>query len=132
MADSSFEFNGVRVLDCDANGAKLRSDRDAVDIVGEALSQRCKLVVLPIERLDESFFSLKTRIAGEIIQKFVNYELRLAIVGDIARHVEASTALRDFVLETNRGRQVWFVADRAELDRRLNAENSSVVDPRGA
>jgi hypothetical protein len=124
MADSSFERNGVRVLDCDANGAKLRSDRDAVDIVGEALSQRCKLVVLPIERLDESFFSLKTRIAGEIIQKFVNYELRLAIVGDIARHVEASTALRDFVLETNRGRQVWFVADRAELDRRINAENS--------
>lgn len=124
MADSSFEFNGVRVLDCDANGAKLRNDRDAVDIVGEALSQRCKLVVLPIERLDESFFSLKTRIAGEIIQKFVNYELRLAIVGDIARHVDASTALRDFVLETNRGRQVWFVADRAELDRRLNAESS--------
>ena len=124
MADSSFEFNGVRVLDCDANGVKLRSDRDAVDIIGEALSQRCKLVVLPIERLDESFFSLKTRIAGEIIQKFVNYGLRLAIVGDIARHVEASTALRDFVLETNRGRQVWFVADRAELDRRLNAENS--------
>jgi hypothetical protein len=124
MAVSSFERNGVRVLDCDANGAKLRSDRDAVDIVGEALSQRCNLVVLPIERLDESFFSLKTRIAGEIIQKFVNYELRLAIVGDIARHVEASTALRDFVLETNRGRQVWFVADRAELDRRLNAENS--------
>jgi hypothetical protein len=124
MADSSFERNGVRVLDCDANGAKLRSDRDAVDIVGEALSQRCKLVVLPIERLDEAFFSLKTRIAGEIIQKFVNYELRLAIVGDVARHVEASTALRDFVLETNRGRQVWFVADRAELDRRLNAEDS--------
>ena len=124
MADSSFEFNGVRVLDCDANGAKLRNDRDAVDIVGEALSQRCKLVVLPIERLDESFFSLKTRIAGEIIQKFVNYELCLAIVGDIARHVDASTALRDFVLETNRGRQVWFVADRAELDRRLSAESS--------
>jgi hypothetical protein len=122
MADSSFELNGVRVLDCDANGAKLRNDRDAVDIVGEALSQRCKLVLVPTERLDEGFFSLKTRIAGEIIQKFVNYELRLAIVGDIARHVDASTALRDFVHETNRGRQVWFVADRAELDRRLNAD----------
>jgi hypothetical protein len=124
MADNSFEINGMRVLDCDANGAKLRSDRDAVDLVGEALSQRCKLVVVPIERLDEAFFSLKTRIAGEIIQKFVNYELGLAIVGDIASHAEASSALRDFVLETNRGRQVWFVADRAELDRRLSAEKS--------
>ncbi len=122
MADTTFELDGVRILECDANGAKLRSERDAVDIVGEALSQRCKLVVLPIERLDETFFSLKTRLAGEIIQKFVNYELRLAFVGDIARHLEASSALRDFVFETNRGSQVWFVANWGELERRLGAK----------
>jgi hypothetical protein len=121
MTDTVIELGGVRVLLCDANGEKLRSERDAVDIVGAALSARCKLVVLPVERLDDAFFSLKTRIAGEIIQKFVNYELRLAIIGDIARHVEASTALRDFVFETNRGNQVWFLADRAELESRLGA-----------
>ena len=123
MADTVIELGGVRVLLCDANGEKLRSERDAIDIVGAALSERCKLVVLPVERLDDAFFSLKTRIAGEIIQKFVNYELRLAIIGDIARHVEASTALRDFVFETNRGNQVWFLADRAELERRLGAKS---------
>ena len=122
MTDTVFELGGVRVLQCDANGAKLRSERDAVDIVGAALSQRCKLVVVSVERLDDAFFSLKTRIAGEIIQKFVNYELRLAIIGDIARHLEASTALRDFVFETNRGSQVWFLADRGELERRLGAK----------
>ena len=121
MIDTVIELRGVRVLLCDANGAKLRSERDAIDIVGEALSQRCKLVVVPVERLDDAFFSLKTRIAGEIIQKFVNYELRLAIIGDIARHVEASTALRDFVFETNRGSQVWFLADHEELERRLGS-----------
>jgi hypothetical protein len=119
MTDAVFELGGIRVLECGVNGAKLRSDRDAVDIVGEALSGRCSLVVLPVERLDDSFFSLRTRIAGEIIQKFVNYELRLAIIGDIARHLEASAALRDFVFETNRGNQVWFLADRGELERRL-------------
>lgn len=122
MADTVFEVGGVRVLHCDAKGEKLRGERDAVDIVGAALSARCKLVLLPIERLDDAFFSLKTRIAGEIIQKFVNYELRLAIIGDIARHVEASTALRDFVFETNRGNQVWFLADHAELERRLGSQ----------
>jgi hypothetical protein len=123
MTDTVIELGGVRVLLCDANGEKLRSERDAIDIVGAALSARCKLVVVPVERLDDAFFSLKTRIAGEIIQKFVNYELRLAIVGDIARYVEASTALRDFILETNRGNQVWFLADRAELERRLGAKS---------
>lgn len=121
MTDTVTEFGGVRVLQCDANGPKLRGERDAVDIVGAALSARCKLVVLPVERLDDAFFSLKSRIAGEIIQKFVNYELRLAIIGDISRHVEASSALRDFVFETNRGSQVWFLADHGELERRLDS-----------
>jgi uncharacterized protein DUF4180 len=121
MTDTVTELGGVRVLLCDATGERLHSERDAIDIVGAALSARCNFVVVPVERLDDAFFSLKTRIAGEIIQKFVNYELRLAIIGDIARHVEASTALRDFVFETNRGNQVWFLADRAELESRLGA-----------
>jgi hypothetical protein len=58
-------------------------------------------------------------VAGGVVQKFVNYRLRLAIVGDVAEHVTASTALRDFVREANRGGQTWFVADEAELAARL-------------
>jgi hypothetical protein len=45
--------------------------------------------------------------------------MRLAVVGDVSRHVAASTALRDLVFESNRGNQVWFVADLDELDTRL-------------
>jgi hypothetical protein len=53
------------------------------------------------------------------MQKFVNYGVRLAIVGDISAHVAASTPFRDLVYESNRGRQVWFVADLDALDSRL-------------
>ena len=72
-----------------------------------------------MERLDDAFFTLSTRIAGEIVQKFVNYRLKLAIVGDIARHLAASAALRDFVHETNRGNQLWFLPDIGQLDAQL-------------
>ncbi|MFI2373842.1 DUF4180 domain-containing protein [Streptomyces sp. NPDC018964] len=41
------------------------------------------------------------------------------IVGGIASRVADSDALRDFVREANRGTRMWFVADRAELERRL-------------
>jgi hypothetical protein len=99
----------------------VRTDRDAVDLIGAALSSQCALVVLPVERLSDEFFSLKTRVAGEMLQKFVNYERRLAIVGDISRHLEASGPLRAFVAETNRGRQVWFVPDRAALEAKLKS-----------
>jgi hypothetical protein len=43
----------------------------------------------------------------------------MAVVGDISRHTESSSALRDFVRECNRGRQTWFLADIGELRERL-------------
>ena len=58
-------------------------------------------------------------LAGEVMQKFVNYQRQVVILGDLAEAVAASDALRDFVRESNRGRSVWFVADRAELEAKL-------------
>ena len=77
------------------------------------------LIVIPVECLDDDFFRLQTRIAGELIQKFVQYRRRLAIVGDISRHLAESSALRAFVYESNRGNEVWFLATREELEQRL-------------
>lgn len=76
-------------------------------------------MAVPVARLDERFFTLSTGVAGEIQQKLVRYRVRLAVVGDIAARLERSEALRALVRESNRGRDAWFVADRAELDRRL-------------
>lgn len=121
MADTVERLGSIRALFCDPDGPTIRSDRDAVDLIGRALSERCGLVVLPVERLGDDFFQLKTRILGDVIQKFVNYERRLAILGNIDRHLEGSKALRDFVYETNRGRQVWFVKDKKELESRLQS-----------
>jgi hypothetical protein len=113
------DLAGVRVLVFGPDGGPLRGDRDAVDMIGDAIGHEVTWIAVPTERLGDDFFRLSTRIAGEVIQKFVNYHRRLAIVGDISRHLEASPPLRDFVYESNRGRHVWFVADRAELERRL-------------
>jgi hypothetical protein len=118
MPDLVMERRGVPVLVCDTDGAPVATVQDALDLIGGAF-QHADVVAVPAGRLDERFFSLSTGLAGEIMQKFVNYRLRLAIVGDISRHVDASTALRDLVYESNRGQQVWFVADLDGLDARL-------------
>ena len=77
------------------------------------------MVAVPAHRFDDRFFALRTGVAGEIMQKFVNYRMRLAVVGDISAHVAASTALRDLVYESNRGGHIWFVADLDEQDTQL-------------
>ena len=118
------ERYGVRVLECAPDGETVRDDRAAVDIIAIAISQQAKLIVLPVERLPAGFFTLRTRIAGEIVQKFTQYRIPVAFVGDISGHPAASESLRAFVREANQGTAFWFVADEAELAERLRAQRN--------
>ena len=109
----------MNVFDLDPSGPAVSDGQAVVDILGEAWGEGAELVVVPVERLAPDFFRLSTGVAGEVLQKFVNYGCQVAIVGDIEVHLAASSALRDFVRESNVGRHVWFVPDRAALDVRL-------------
>jgi uncharacterized protein DUF4180 len=111
--------SGARAVACSLDGDKLRSERDAIEVIQSALPHGADVILIPVERFDDDFFRLKTRVAGEFIQKFVTYRLRLAIMGDISRHLEESSALRDFVYECNAGNHVWFVANPEELGKQL-------------
>ncbi|MBW0103903.1 DUF4180 domain-containing protein [Pseudonocardia sp. KRD291] len=104
-----------------ADGPPVAGEQDALDLIGDAFGAGADAVVLPVERLAPEFFRLRTGVAGAVVQKFVNYRVRLIIIGDVSAHVEAGGPLADWIRETGYGRDVWFVADRAELDRRLAA-----------
>ena len=119
LATKFYELHGVRVLECVPDGTRLQTYNDAVDLVGKTFENRATLIVIPVECLVDEFFKLKTRIAGELIQKFVQYRRHLVIVGDISGFLAESSALRAFVAESNRGKEVWFLASRDELNDRL-------------
>jgi hypothetical protein len=102
-----------RIARVPADGPLLRTGGDAIELM--YIDEDADWIALPVARLDPSFFDLRSGVAGEFLQKFANYGRRLAIVGDISTAVERSDALRDFVRECNRGHQLRFVADVAEL-----------------
>ncbi|RKN49682.1 DUF4180 domain-containing protein [Micromonospora endolithica] len=118
MADDIQERAGVPVLVCDPDGPPIATEQDALDLIGSAFLG-AQVVAVPAARLDPRFFSLGSRFAGEVMQKFVNYRLRLAVVGDISPHLAESSALRALVQESNRGGHVWFLPDLDALDARL-------------
>ncbi|MEV5820337.1 DUF4180 domain-containing protein [Micromonospora harpali] len=120
MPDEVRELAGVPVLVCDADGPVVATEQDALDLIGAAFLG-AQVVAVPVDRLAEGFFSLGTRFAGDVMQKFVNYRLRLAVVGDISGHLAASPALRALVHESNRADHVWFLPDLDALDARLRA-----------
>ncbi|WP_204328090.1 DUF4180 domain-containing protein [Streptomyces aureoverticillatus] len=113
------KIHDVPVLLCPPEGEPIADERDVLDLIGNASYQGAEWVVVPAVRFDESFFRLRTRVAGDIVQKFANYRMGLVVLGDISPHTEESSALRDFVRECNRGRQTWFVTDDEELTERF-------------
>ena len=66
----------------------------------------CNQMILHKGCLSEDFFRLSTGLAGEILQKFANYRMRLVIVGDFSGYT--SKPLQDFIRESNHGRMIGF------------------------
>ncbi|GAA3466211.1 DUF4180 domain-containing protein [Nonomuraea roseola] len=120
MPDEMQQRAGLQILICDPAGPPLTTLQDATDLIGAAFLG-AQMIAIPADRLDQRFFTLSTRFAGEVMQKFVNYRLRLAVIGDISRHLEASSALRDLVHESNQADHIWFLPDLDALDARLHA-----------
>jgi hypothetical protein len=120
LAFEAWEAAGVKVLELAATGERL-DPRDVTDVIGEALGVGAGVAAMPLSRLPDGFLDLKTRIAGEWLQKLVTYELRAAVMGDASAEIARSEVLAAFVRESNRGRHVWFVRDRAELEAKLQA-----------
>lgn len=118
------EIAGLKVLLLPPQGPSIATEADGNDVIGDAFSVEADLVAIPVERLGPDFLRLETRLAGTVFQKFVNYHLRCAIVGDIASLLEGSKALRDFVRETNKGRSIWFVDDLDSLRENLARETA--------
>jgi len=83
------------------------SAEDIVDILGNASYLNCNSVIIHSDSFAAGFFDLRTGLAGEILQKFSNYRMRLAIVGDFS-HLK-SRSWRDFIRESNRGKMVCFM-----------------------
>ncbi|MGG1551054.1 DUF4180 domain-containing protein [Paenibacillus ferrarius] len=94
----------------------IREVQDALDLMASVrYAHDCDKIVIRKENLTEEFFELRTKLAGDILQKFTNYQVKLAIVGDFSQY--NSKSLRDFIYECNHGRHFFFVADeQAALD----------------
>jgi len=92
--------------------------RDALDMMGHADYIGARSIIIYEHQLAKEFFNLRSGFAGEILQKFSNYQMKLAIVGDFDRY--ESNALQAFIFECNRGKGIFFVKDKTEAIEKLD------------
>lgn len=105
-------INQVSIAELIGDEVLITATQDAVDLLGNLYYQGMDQVILHEKNLSADFFDLKNGIAGDILQKFSNYRVRLAIVGDFAKY--DSKSVRDFIRESNRGRQIYFASTLKE------------------
>ena len=74
-------------------------------------------IVIGKKLICEDFFILSTKLAGEILQKFINYRVKMAVYGDYSRYT--SKPLKDFIYESNQGKNFFFTATKEEAIQKL-------------
>ena len=81
--------------------------QDSLQLIVDIYYQGFDRMVISDKNITPEFFDLKTTLAGEILQKFTQYKMRLIIVGDFSKYPGQS--LKDFMYESNQGQQVNFL-----------------------
>jgi hypothetical protein len=103
------EHNGHTIATVDGQRGAIQHELDALDLMAAASVEGASIIVVPKDLFAPAFYELQSGVAGAILQKFVNYGMRLAILGDF--DAVESTSLRAFIFESNRGRHFCFCPD---------------------
>jgi len=112
--------NGVDVAIVNSDEILIKDVQSALDLMVSVLYDNgCERIVINKEAICEEFFDLSTRLAGEILQKFVNYHIKIAIVGDFSKYT--SKSLRDFIYESNYGKHVFFLPDEMQAVQKISS-----------
>lgn len=118
MEIKKVEANGEYVAVVNSDDMLIKDVQSALDFMATVQYEtECYRICVNKASLSESFFDLKTRLAGEILQKFTNYRVKFAIIGDFS--IYTSKSFQDFVYECNSGNAIFFVPTEQQAIEKL-------------
>lgn len=112
MNIETHEINGFKIAEVLSDKLVLQSIQDGIDLLGDLYYQGFDSIIVYEKNIVPDFFDLKNGMAGEILQKFSNYRVRLAIVGNFTSY--SSKSIKDFIYESNKKRQINFLSSLPE------------------
>lgn len=90
----------------------LKNLDDGLNLIGNLGYQGFDKMIIHEKNISADFFDLKTKLAGDILQKFIQYRMALAIVGEFKKY--NSRSLNEYIFESNKGKTINFVASVEE------------------
>lgn len=113
MEIKTHNIDNTRVAEIITDKVILRSTEDGLELLGNLYYQGFDKIIIHEKNITPEFFDLRTKIAGEILQKFAQYQMPLIIVGDFSKY--QSKSLNDFIFESNKSKQINFIEDLSNI-----------------
>lgn len=107
MKIETHNINDKKIAEIITDEIILRTTEDGINLLGNLYYQGFDKIIIHEKNITPDFFDLKTKIAGDVLQKFTQYQMPITIVGDFSKY--RSKSLHDFIYESNKGKQVNFV-----------------------
>lgn len=108
MRINTVEKSNITVATVESNELLITDMQSALDLIMTVKYETgCTRIIINKESITEDFFILSTRLAGEILQKFINYGIKFAVYGNFSGYT--SKSLNDFIYESNNGKDFFFV-----------------------
>lgn len=108
MKIETHQSGNIQIAEIVSEEVLIGNPEDGLQLMADLYYQNFDKIVIREKNITPDFFDLKTGIAGEILQKFSNYRIQLAIIGDFSKY--PGNSIRDFIYESNKGRQINFLA----------------------
>lgn len=119
MKINTIKENNVEIAVISSSDILITDVQSALDFMATIwYDTGCDRIVLNKSAICEDFFQLRTKLAGEILQKFINYHMKIAIVGDFSTYT--SKSLKDFIYESNNGKDIFFLSDEKKAIEKLS------------
>ena len=106
-----------KIAEVVSEGIVINETQDALDLMADAVDHGARRLILYEKNLKPDFFSLRTKVAGDILQKFAQYHMKLAVIGQFEKY--NSKSLNALIDESNRGELAFFVPDKETAIARL-------------
>ena len=117
MKIETHAINNLKIAEIISDTILLRTIEDGIDLIGNISYQGFDKIIIHEKNITPDFFELKTKIAGDILQKFAQYQMPLTIVGEFSKF--GSKSLNDFIYESNKGKQINFANNIEEAIQKL-------------
>ncbi|WP_256757938.1 DUF4180 domain-containing protein [Cohnella sp. WQ 127256] len=111
------EIENKKYIELISTTEPLNTENDALDLIALCWEHETNALMIHYAALSEDFFKLKTKLAGNMIQKFTNYGIKAAAI--IPQDTIQKGRFKEMAMETNKGNHFRLYESKEEAEKWL-------------